>query len=87
MFRAKSSTFTALSKTFLDLCVRSVPREKNKKKTPEMIKKELVGSIVELLDGEENYLELNEEVRIAKEPKDGICLVKKYEYILKVAYY
>ena len=46
-------------------------------KTPETIKKELLTSIEELLGGEEDYLELNEEVRNAKEPKDVIALVKK----------
>ena len=47
-----------------------------------MIKKELFASIV-LSDGEGDYLEFNEEVKIAKEPKDGIALVKKYENLLK----
>ena len=50
-----------------------------------MIKKELLASIAELSDGEEDYLELNEEVRNAKEPKDSIFLVKKYEDLLKGA--
>ena len=30
-------------------------------------------------------MELNEEVNIAKEPKDVIALVKKYEHLLKGA--
>ena len=41
-----------------------------------MIKKELLASVVQLSDGEEDYLEFNEEVKNAKEPKDGIALVK-----------
>ena len=47
-----------------------------------MFKKELLASVV-ILDGEEDYLELNEEVKNAKEPKDGVALVKKYEDLLK----
>ena len=57
--------------------MRSVARRTKMNKTPETIKKELLPSIVELLGGEEDYLELNEEVRNAKEPKDVIALVKK----------
>ena len=57
--------------------MRSVARRTKMNKTPETIKKELLTSIVELLGGEEDYLELNEEVRNAKEPKDVIALVKK----------
>ena len=57
--------------------MRSVARRTKMNKTPETIKKELLVSIVELLGGEEDYLELNEEVRNAKEPKDVIALVKK----------
>ena len=41
-----------------------------------MIKKELLTSIAPL-DGEENYLELDEEVKNAKEQKSGIELLKK----------
>ena len=41
-----------------------------------MFKKELLASVV-ILDGEEDYLELKEEVKNAKEPKDGVALVKK----------
>ena len=48
-----------------------------------MIKKELLTSLVEHSDGEEDYLELNEEVRNAKEKRDGIALGKKYENVLK----
>ena len=50
-----------------------------------MIKRELLASILELSDGEENYSELSKEVKNAKEPKDGIALVKKYEDHLKGA--
>ena len=56
--------------------MRGVARKTNKKKTPEMFKIELLASVV-ILDGEEDYLELKEEVKNAKEPKDGVALVKK----------
>ena len=56
-----------------------------KNKTPEIIKEESFASITELSDGEEDYWELNKEVRNAKEPKDVIYLVKKYEDLLKGA--
>ena len=45
----------------------------------------MLTSVVELSDGEEDYSELNEEVRNPKEPKDGIAIVKKYEDLLKGA--
>ena len=45
----------------------------------------MLASVVELSDGEEDYSELNEEVRNPKEPKDGIAIVKKYEDLLKGA--
>ena len=32
---------------------------------------------------EENYLEVNEEVKDAKEPKEAISIIKKYEELLK----
>ena len=48
-----------------------------------MIKMELLTSLVEHSDGEEDYLELNKEVRNAKKPQSGIALVKKYENLLK----
>ena len=51
----------------------------NKKKTPEMIKKNLLVSILEVFNEEEDYLQMNEEVKNAKELKDGIALVKKHE--------
>ena len=59
-------------------------RKTNKKKTSEMIKRELLASILELSGGEQNYSELSK-VKNAKEPKDGIALVKKYEDHLKGA--
>ena len=57
----------------------------NQIKRPEIIKQELLVSIVETSDKEEDYLEVNEEVKNAEEPKDGISLVKKYEDFLKGA--
>ena len=58
-------------------------RKKNRKKTPEAIKKELQKSILEGL-GEENA-NLNEEVKNAKSLSEGISPVQKYENLLKVA--
>ena len=43
-----------------------------------MIKKELQLSVLEVFE-EQNYLQMNEEVKNAKDLKDGIALVKKYE--------
>ena len=57
----------------------------NKQKTPELIKKELLASILEVFNEEEGYLQINEEVKNAKEMKDGMALVKKYEDLLKGA--
>ena len=57
----------------------------NKQKTPELIKKELLASILEVFNEEEGYLQINEEVKNAKELKDGMALVKKYENLLKGA--
>ena len=57
----------------------------NKQKTPELIKKELLASILEVFNEEEGYLHINEEVKNAKELKDGMALVKKYEDLLKGA--
>ena len=57
----------------------------NKQKTPEMIKKELLASILEVFNEEQDYLQINEEVKNAKELKDGMALVKKYENLLKGA--
>ena len=51
-------------KTFLNLSLRSVTRN-NKEKITEVIKQELLTSIIEIAD-EEDYLGLNEEVKNAK---------------------
>ena len=51
-------------------------RKMNNKKTPEMIKKELLASILEVSNEEEDYLQMNEEVENAKELKDGKYLIK-----------
>ena len=51
----------------------------NEKKTPEMLKKELLEVF------EEEDLNMNEEIKNTKEVKDGISLVKKYEDLLKGA--
>ena len=58
-------------------------RKTNKKKTPEIVKQELLASFLEHSDGEGDYSEFNEELRNAKEPQDGIDLVKKCENLLK----
>ena len=60
-------------------------RKTSEKKTPELIKQKLLASLVEHSDGEGDYLELNEEIRNAKELQDAIDLVKKYEELLKAA--
>ena len=52
-------------KTFLNLSLRSVTRNTTKKKSPEVIKQELLTSVIEIAD-EEDYLGLNEEVKNAK---------------------
>ena len=65
--------------------MHGVARKTSKKKTPELIKQKLLASLVEHLDGEGYYLELNEEIRNAKELQDAIDLVKKYEDLLKAA--
>ena len=48
-----------------------------------MIKKKLLPSILEDSNKEEDYLQMNKVVKISKEPKDGISLVKKYKHLLK----
>ena len=65
--------------------MRGIARKVNKQKTPELIKKELLASILEVFNEEEGYLQINEEVKNAKELKDGMALVKKYEDLLKGA--
>ena len=47
-----------------------------------MLKQELLASIIEIKD-EEDYSELNEEVKSAKEPKEAISIIKKYDEHLK----
>ena len=54
--------------------------EKEKDTMNEIIKQELL--VFEVFE-EEDYLQMNEEVKNAKKPKDGISLVKKYEDLLK----
>ena len=51
-------------------------RKMNNKKTPEMIKKELLASILEVSNEEEDYLQMNAEVENAKKLKDGKYLIK-----------
>ena len=60
-------------------------RKTNKKKTAKMIRKELLASILEVSNREEDYLQMNEVVKNAKELKDGIRLINKYENLLKGA--
>ena len=52
------------------------------KKRPETIKKELLKSMLEVYE-EENYLQICEEAKNAKDLKDCIVSVKKYEDLLK----
>ena len=63
--------------------MRSGSRKVKKSNTSETVKQKLLASIAEHSDGEEDYFELNEKVRNAKQPRDSIALVKKYENILK----
>ena len=39
--------------------------------------------MLKVFDEKEDYLQINEEVKNAKEPKDGILLIKKYEDLSK----
>ena len=52
------------------------------KQTPETINKELLGSILEVFE-KRNYLQICEEVKNAKDLKEGVSLVKRYEDLLK----
>ena len=52
------------------------------KKAPETIKKELLESMLEVFE-EEDYLQICQEVKNAKDLKYSISLVKKYEDLLK----
>ena len=65
--------------------MRGVATKMKQKKKTEKIKKELLASIPEVSNEEEDYLQMNEEVKIAKEVKDCMYLVKKYENLLKGA--
>ena len=65
--------------------MHGVARKTNKKKTAKMIRKELLASILEVSNREEDYLQMNEVVKNAKELKDGIRLINKYENLLKGA--
>ena len=56
-------------------------RKTNRKKTPEMIKKELQESILKV--SEEENTNLNEEVKNVKSLNERISLVQKYENLLK----
>ena len=56
-------------------------RKSNRKKTTEMIKKELQQSILEV--NEEENANLNDEVKNVKNLNKGISLVKKHENLLK----
>ena len=59
--------------------------EKNKQeKTPQTIKKEFLASKLEVSNEEEGYLQRNEELKDAKELKNGTSL-EKYEDLLKGA--
>ena len=52
------------------------------KKRPETIKKELLKSMLEVYE-EENYLQICEEAKNAKDLNECVFLVKKYEELLK----
>ena len=65
--------------------MRGVARKTNKKKTPKIIKKELLTSILDASNEEEDYLRMSKAVKNAKELKESICLTKKYEKLLKGA--
>ena len=58
-------------------------RKTNRKKTPEIIKKEWQESILQV--SEEENANLNEQVKNAKSLNEGISLIQKYENLLKGA--
>ena len=62
--------------------MRGGVRKTNRKKTPEIIQKELQASILEV--SEEENANLKEELKKAKEAKEGISLIKKYENLAKI---
>ena len=43
----------------------------------------MLASILEVFEEGEDYLLINEKVKNARKLKDGICLVKKYQDLLK----
>ena len=57
-------------------------RKTNREKTPEIFKKKLQASIPEVSEEEKAYLK--EELKNAKEAKEGISLIKKYENLAKI---
>ena len=59
----------------------SVTRNTTEKKSPEVIRQELLASIVEISDEDDS--ELNKAVRNAKEPKEAMLIIKKYEELFK----
>ena len=67
---AKGFSKKGFNKTFVYLQLHGVVRGMNKKKTPEIIKEELLASIFEVFEEEEDYLHINEEG--AEELRDSI---------------
>ena len=61
--------------------MRNIPSGAAKKKTSEMIKEELFSSILETED--EDELELDEEVKAKKDPKEAVTIIKRNEKILR----
>ena len=61
--------------------MRNIPSGAAKKKTSEMIKEELFSSILEIED--EDELELDEEVKAKKDPKEAVTIIKRNEKILR----
>ena len=55
--------------------MRNIPSGAAKKKTSEMIKEELFSSILEIED--EDELELDEEVKAKKDPKEAVTIIKR----------
>ena len=62
--------------------MRGATKRMKTKKTPETSKKELFKSILKAFE-EENYLQICEKAKNAKDLKDCAFLVKKYEELLK----
>ena len=70
------------NKTFHSLLLRGVTKKIKIKKTPKTIKKELLESILEVFK-EENFLQICEDVKNAKDLKGSIFLAKEYQDLLK----